>query len=308
MKKIFTFTIFLSLLIFVYVNFFPLYKDVYLNYFQESPCSSKVTYTLGNIDPRFGLSKPEVEKILLKSEDHWENALSQDLFEFSPSGKIQVNFVYDERQAATNRLKKLNLKIDNTKASYDKLKTYYESKENEYNRRLKNYQQNLADFEITQKAYETEIAYWNSKNGAPEPVFQKLERTKNNLNFRANELEIERQEVNNLVADLNLSADLLNRTAKTLNLNVDEYNSTSISRGEEFQEGAYIEDKDTKKIEIYQFQNLEELTQVLTHELGHALGLDHVADPKAVMYHLNNKENSAINASDIAEFNRVCKK
>ena len=45
-------------------------------------------------------------------------------------------------------------------------------------------------------------------------------------------------------------------------------------------------DFDSYEINIYQYYDFPDLRLTLAHELGHALGIDHVDDTNAIMYYL----------------------
>jgi predicted Zn-dependent protease len=64
-----------------------------------------------------------------------------------------------------------------------------------------------------------------------------------------------------------------------------------------------------RKINIYQFDDIERLTLVLAHEFGHALGLTHVGNPKSVMYYLTDRQdtrNLKLSEEDIRAFQYRC--
>src|SRR3989344_7296975 len=69
------------------------------------PCRSPITYSLGTIDARFGISKATLIANLKDSEAIWEKSSDKDLFEYkSDGGDVIVNFVYDYRQQASDRM------------------------------------------------------------------------------------------------------------------------------------------------------------------------------------------------------------
>ena len=113
-------------------------------------------------------------------------------------------------------------------------------------------------------------------------------------------------DLNSEVVNINALAIVLNRLVSSLNLEVNKFNTIGTSLGGEFEEGTYQEGPNGREIDIYQFDDEGKLARVLTHELGHALGLEHLENPKAIMYRLNNGVNEKLTADDIAALKKRC--
>jgi hypothetical protein len=90
------------------------------------PCLEPVTYRIGKVDERFDLTRQEFAVAVNMAAAMWGKPFARDLFRENPQGEIEINLVYDYRQEATDKLKKLNYKIDNTKTSYEDLKSRLE--------------------------------------------------------------------------------------------------------------------------------------------------------------------------------------
>lgn len=280
---------------------------VHFHLFSSPPCSVPLSYSLGTVDSRFNVTQADFLSAVEEAEQVWEKPVNRNLFQYvGTGGKLKVNLIYDYRQEATDKLKSLGYNIETTQSSYNNLKSRYDSLVASYNSQKSQLDALIAQFDQERKAYEQQVNYYNQQGGAPRQQAAALNAEYNKLRAEAAQIKQLQDSVNALVPQINGLASILNSLASQLNLNVSSYNTIGESRGEEFEEGLYISDRSGQSVNIYEFMNHEQLVRVLAHELGHALGLEHVDDPNAIMYRLNESKNGEATVADLTELKQVC--
>jgi hypothetical protein len=278
-------------------------------YFQDKifPCTQPVSYSIGVIDPKFGLSKDQVIQDLAVSAKLWNNAEHKSLLQYQASGgSVTVNFIYDSRQQSTQQLKSLGLTINDDENTYNTLKAKYNSLQATYEQKKSALDTLIANYKKEKASYDEQVAYWNARGGAPKDEYNKLEAEKESLTSQAELIQTTETDFNNLVSTINALANVLNQLISQLNLKVGNYNNIGTQEGGEFEEGVYKSSINSQEIDIYQFDNQTKLLRVLTHELGHALGLGHVSDAEAIMYRLNQGKEEKLTDADRSALNTLC--
>jgi len=275
-------------------------------YLNPAPCTRPIAYSIGSFDPKFGISQTQFLADVATAAQIWDDALGRDIFLGSADGKLKIDLIYDYRQQATAKMQSIGLVINDDKSSYDALKARYDQLKAQYETDKAGLVATKATYEAEKASYDQQVEYWNSRGGAPKAQYAALEAERNKLNSGTVSLNQSIAALNDLVVTVNSASTVLNRLVGELNLNVSSYNAIGQSTGPEFNEGEYVEDASGKHINIYEFSNNDQLIRVLAHELGHALGLEHVDDPKAIMYRLNQSTNEKPTAADLTELMAVC--
>jgi hypothetical protein len=271
------------------------------------PCRVPLTYRLGHVDERFGLTREEFSLTVKRAAAMWGKPLSRELFLEDPrEGAIEINLVYDYRQEASDKLKKLNYKIDDTKESYDNMKSRFNNLKVEYEQKCALLNADLNDYNSRVHAYNAEIDSWNGQGGVPEDVRNRLTTEKSELDSVRESLGRRQDEATGLADEINSTVLVMNEIAASHNLDLVQYHNVGSQLGSEFREGFFESKEGKRSITIYHFDNEDKLLRVLVHELGHALRLNHSTHPDAVMYRLNQSDDAALTADDIAALKARC--
>lgn len=261
-----------------------------------------VTYRIGTVDARFGMSQDAFAEALHQAASLWNQAMAREVFRETDKGAVEVELIYDHRQETADRLKALAQEIDGTQGTYEELKAHFETVRAEVDHKKEALSRDFAE-------YDARVARFNETGRGPASgdAFRRMEAEHNVLAEMKASLQGRQEELKTLLETLNGHAAVINGLAANHNQTMVDYTRTGDSLGPEFSEGEYIREKGRRTIRIYHFPSRDALVRVLAHELGHAKGLGHLGNPQAVMHRLMRTDNPELTADDIAAMKAIAK-
>lgn len=272
-----------------------------------SKCNKPITYSLANFDTEFNIDQAYFLRAIGQAEKLWEEEAGKNLFEYKETGgSVGINLVYDYRQQTTDELKKLGISVNESRTSYEELKAKYNSVKTTYLQYKASYESQLLAYNTRIKTFQANVTYWNNNGGAPQKEYNELNAEKAALDLALIKLKNSELAINNLVNQVNGLANTLNKQAAILNLNVKQYNTVGSSLGESYEEGLYYSDGLKRGIDIYEFQTYNQLVRILAHEMGHALGIDHLNNTESIMHKMNTSKNLILTVEDKSALAGIC--
>lgn len=246
----------------------------------------RVWYRIGTIDPRHGISEAEVREIARAAERMWEHAIGRNLVHYDGTSSFEINILWGElsewnaaRAEAYAVVHGSSVRVD---AAERKLTEAYKRTQQVETAYVRDFDAHTRELE----AHNAEVSRWNREGGAPEDIYRRLGKQAERLREDAAALEVRRREYNRQVGYVNqLRVEYEKRIA--------EHNRSLAYFRERFP-GARTMDQGLYRgdgIDVYYFEDADDLRITIAHELGHALGIGHTDDPGTLMYPLKSDKN-----------------
>jgi len=270
----------------------------------DKPCTKPIAYSIGTIDPGFEVSQDDFLSVIGQAEKIWENPMGKNLFQYDPSSQFKINLIYDDRQQTTQEAKSMENQLSSLELTHNQAERDYASSSAISKKEIDDYNKAIADYKNQLEKYNKDVKYWNEQGGAPEDEFNKLKKEKKDLDNSYSQLESQRKDLNALVNKTNSLAQKSNQIAQSYNSNLNTYKS-KFGEAREFDKGVY----DGNSINIYQFNDVSDLRLALAHEMGHALGIDHLTQPESIMYYMmgeQNLESPKASEEDLGSLKDIC--
>jgi hypothetical protein len=276
---------------------------------QAQACQVPIAYAIGEVDARFDLSRPRFREAVRDAARLWEAAAERELFVHRPGAEFRIHLRYGAIQQATARIRDLEADADALRQRIAAGKERLREARRGLRRAAEPLEERVRAFNREQEAFRARVRRLKKAGDPSARQARALRERQRELQQRAEELRTQRariaerqQRVQRLAAEVNALVEQHNRRVRKARELAGPDRQLHQGRYERRPGGL-------EQITVNHFDDPAQLRFVLAHELGHALGLGHVDEPRAVMHYLNEDADDArpsLTAADRAALRRAC--
>lgn len=247
-----------------------------------STCQIPIRWRLATLDEKFNLSSPQALESIRAAAQAWNQQLGVNVFIEDAENGFPINFIYDERQQQLLAGQRLVRNVDR----YDE---YLQQLSADLTQLSSDHQQQLAAFERQKQQFSEQLARRTLDAQSAQQQQAELQIQADGLNALAQKINDKNKHLQQSVQDRN---QLLQDAAPP---------SVKIA-----EVGLLIRTGTMLEMRIFAYRDAPTLQQTITHEFGHALGIDHLPQTEAIMHEMLSGEQQQLTAADVSAAQQLC--
>jgi hypothetical protein len=282
------------------------------------PCDVPLAWRITRVDEEFGITAVEARSAVQEAAWVWEQASTAPLFRHDSIEGFPIRLVFDTRQARARERQRRQAMLDASLADLNTARAQLDLRSDAQARERNRLEGHLHDLNQRIEAHNRDVARLNQGGGVSNDDARAIQTAGEALESERRELEEELLRLNRRLSSIEDDRLRLDQRVREHVRRAEDFARSFPPEGSQW--GLYREaihhdqaesESVSREIRIYRFETRDDLVSVATHELGHALGLEHNAATGAVMSGERDRVGSslgptALTPTDVEAFRALC--